>query len=105
LEACGLTPLVDVLVTSEEVNHLKPAPEIFYAALERLGCEASEAVMVGDSWDIDVSGALNAGLRAVWFNRDGIERSAAPDVIEIRSFEPPDIIAEQIIGGRTIIDP
>lgn len=97
LEACGLTSLVDVLVTSEDVRHAKPAPEIFHAALEGLGCDAGEAVMVGDSWNIDVIGAINAGLRAVWFNRDGSERPGPEEVLEIRSFEPADTIAEQIL--------
>jgi HAD superfamily hydrolase (TIGR01549 family) len=94
MEACGLTALVDVLVTSEEVQHAKPAPEIYHAALERLGCDASQASMVGDAWDTDIVGALQTGIRAVWFNRHGIAKPDVQDVVEIRSFEPPEVIAE-----------
>jgi HAD superfamily hydrolase (TIGR01549 family) len=97
LEACGLTSLIDVLVTSEEIQRPKPEAEIFHAALERLGCDETETVMVGDSWEIDVMGAVNAGLRAVWFNRHATARPGPQDVTEIRSFEPPEIAASKII--------
>ena len=53
--------------------------------------------MVGDSWEIDVMGAVNAGLRAVWFNRHATARPGLEDVTELRSFEPPEIAASKII--------
>lgn len=89
LERCGLTDLVDALVTSEEVGCQKPNPAIFYAALGRLGLTAADAVMVGDAWTTDIEGARRAGVRAVWLNRFG-EVSPDPAVPELRSFEPLD---------------
>ena len=42
--------------------------------------------MVGDSLANDVDGALAAGLRAVWLNRDGRDRPPGrPGVVEIAS--------------------
>jgi putative hydrolase of the HAD superfamily len=99
IEACGLTSLIDVLVTSEETGQPKPEREIFYAALRRLECEPHEAVMVGDSWEVDVIGATGAGLRAVWFNRDGLRKPDAPEVLEITSLEPAQEVAVQIISS------
>lgn len=87
LRHCGLAEYVDVLVVSEEVGVSKPAPRIFEVALERAGVGAAEAVMVGDSWPNDVEGARAAGIRAVWFNRDGRE-APDPSVPVIRSLEP-----------------
>ena len=49
----------------------KPDPRIFAIALERLGCAAADAVMIGDSWPADIEGARAAGVRAIWFNRSG----------------------------------
>jgi putative hydrolase of the HAD superfamily len=97
LRQCGLDRFVDVLVVSEDVGISKPDPRIFHIALERLGCPAAEAVMVGDSWSADVAGARAAGIRAVWFNRHG---AAAPEpgVDEIRALEP---VADVM---RTIFD-
>jgi putative hydrolase of the HAD superfamily len=89
LAFCGLTAFVDVLVVSEEAGMSKPDPAIFRIALDRIGVEAAEAVMVGDSWANDVAGAHAAGIRAVWFNPLG---SPAPldgtDVAEIAALVP-----------------
>src|SRR5207244_11995999 len=76
LQYCGLAPSVDVLIASEDVGVSKPDRGIFDLALERMGVSAEDAVMVGDSWANDIAGALNAGIRAIWFNPD---RTPAPD--------------------------
>ncbi len=68
LEFCGLAPYVDALVVSEEIGVSKPDPRIFEAALTRLGVREDEAIMVGDSWEADVRGAMNARVLPVWFN-------------------------------------
>lgn len=84
LRGCDLDRHIDVLVVSEEVGVSKPAARIFEVALARAGARASEAVMVGDSWANDVEGARAAGIRAVWFNRDG-RPSPDPAVPVLRS--------------------
>ena len=56
LESCGLTKWIDFMVTSEDVGHLKPAPEMFQAALDQASVSPTDAVMVGDSWEGDVVG-------------------------------------------------
>ncbi|MCP4317788.1 MAG: TIGR01458 family HAD-type hydrolase [Hyphomicrobiales bacterium] len=40
----------------------KPSTDFFSAALASMGCAAGDAVMVGDDAEMDVSGALSAGL-------------------------------------------
>ncbi len=71
LATFGLAPYVAALVTSEEIGAAKPDGRIFAAALDRVGCAACDAVMVGDSWTHDVEGARAAGIAAVWLDRDG----------------------------------
>ena len=100
LEHCGLTPLVDALVTSEEVGAAKPRPEIFVEALRRSGVTAEHAVMFGDSWTTDIAGARAAGLRAVWFNPDGAA-SQDPRVAEVASLEPLDVV----LGALGVLSP
>jgi putative hydrolase of the HAD superfamily len=99
LEHCGLTSLVDALVTSEEVGAAKPAAEIFAEALRRAEVGATEAVMFGDAWATDIAGATAAGIRAVWFNPEG---AASPDprVDQVESLEPLDAVL-RILGVRT----
>lgn len=71
LQAAGLAPLVDAVVTSGGLGAAKPDPAIFAHALG-LACAApEEALHVGDSLGEDVAGARRAGIAAVWCNRDG----------------------------------
>lgn len=71
LDAAGVGALVDGTVSSAAVGVAKPAPQVFAAALELAGCAAGEALMVGDSVDGDVRGALAAGIRGVLIQRAG----------------------------------
>ena len=71
LERVGLLPLLDGVVTSAAVGARKPEPRIFHAALEVAGCDASEALHVGDSSEEDVVGAEAAGIPAVLLDRTG----------------------------------
>jgi len=49
----------------------KPAPDFFAAALASMGCDAADAVMVGDDAEADTAGALRAGLGAAVLVRTG----------------------------------
>ena len=99
LDYCGLAPLVDALIASEDVGVSKPDRGIFDIALDRLGAAADEAVMVGDSWANDVAGARHAGIRAIWFNPDRAPAPADPaDVAEIHSLTPAEEIVPLILG-------
>ncbi len=85
LAASGLADRFDAIVVSGDLVKSKPDPAIFAAALRALGAEPADAVMVGDSLSKDVDGALAAGLRAVWVNRDGAPLPAGRgDVVAIR---------------------
>jgi putative hydrolase of the HAD superfamily len=99
LRACGLDSQVDELVVSEEAGCAKPAVRIFEIALDRLGCRAGDAVMVGDNWPNDVGGAHAAGIRAVWFNRDGRLRPDETPADEIAAFEPVEAVCQRLLGG------
>jgi putative hydrolase of the HAD superfamily len=61
---------VDAALGSRVHGWTKPHPSIFEAILERLGVEADEAAMVGDSLEDDVEGARAVGIRAFLIDRD-----------------------------------
>ena len=90
LRRLKLEHLIDLLVVSEAVGCAKPDPRIFTAALEQLGCQPDEAVMIGDSWANDVLGSQAAGIRAVWFNRRGTSCPDQTMASEITAFSPLD---------------
>lgn len=66
LAQCGVDAMVDGVVVSGEAGCAKPEAVAFSLVLEQIGVKPSAAVMIGDSWERDVVGAVNAGLRAVW---------------------------------------
>jgi putative hydrolase of the HAD superfamily len=71
LDRAGIGELVDGSVSSAVVGEAKPAPAVFEAGLRLAGCDAAEALFVGDSVENDVLGARAAGLRAVLVQRAG----------------------------------
>ena len=62
LETFGVLPLIDALVTSEEVPLDKPAEAIFHLGMARLGTSAEACIMVGDRDDKDGEGARRLGM-------------------------------------------
>ncbi len=95
LELIGLSGYFDVIVTREDVKAIKPEPKIFLHALETLGVQPAEALMVGDSLSQDVYGAKNVGMTAVWINRDGEPGYHMADY-EIRTLHE----LRKILGGE-----
>jgi putative hydrolase of the HAD superfamily len=71
LNKLGLTPLLQVVVTSLDAGYSKPQPEIFKEAVKRAGVQAQEAIYVGDQYQIDVVGANRAGMRGILLDRSG----------------------------------
>jgi HAD superfamily hydrolase (TIGR01662 family) len=62
----GMLELFETYAISCDDGWLKPAPRLFQKALDELGVDAREAVMVGDSLRADVAGAKALGMVAVW---------------------------------------
>jgi HAD superfamily hydrolase (TIGR01549 family) len=83
LQAIGLAHHFSVSVAAWQLGCAKPDPAIFRAACDALEVAPHEAVYVGDDVLLDVKGAQQAGLRAVWLNRTGstsdLEHAVVPD--------------------------
>lgn len=71
LNAVGLTPYIDVLAISAVEGLAKPDPAFFRLVCERAAVDATDAVMVGDSYRADVLGGRTAGMGAVLLDRNG----------------------------------
>ena len=76
LEGLGLRAFFDSVTISSEAGYAKPAGQIFATAMSTLGVAGSEAVHVGDSEHMDVRGAQDAGLRAIFIDTGTIEAPA-----------------------------
>ncbi|MDQ3128640.1 MAG: HAD family phosphatase [Chloroflexota bacterium] len=64
LAATGLTDLFDAVVSSDEVAHGKPAPDVFLAAAGRIGIPPGEVLVVEDSLN-GLRAAKAAGMATV----------------------------------------
>ena len=71
----GLSEYFETVACSALIGAMKPDPRIFRHALATLGCEAANALYVGDNYEADVLGARGAGLDAVLLVRDGARES------------------------------
>ena len=87
-------PYTHSLFVSQSVGAIKPTGEFFGYMMERLGCEAGECLMIGDSLSSDIAGAKNAGMDACWYNPKGkpLTGSAAPDHVIGRISELAEIL-------------
>ena len=57
----------EFIITSSNYIFRKPNKRIFDLALEKAGLEPDEVWYIGDQYECDVKGALNAGLFPVWY--------------------------------------
>lgn len=76
------TPLnryITRLITSAEADATKPDRQIFEYALRATGADAQSSVMIGDNADTDIRGAIDAGLKAIYFHRH--PEKVIPDAI------------------------
>jgi len=91
LELLGVPASVPI-VTRDQVAHAKPDPDLFIAAVARLGVPVTDAVVVGDSvWDLLAARrtrALGVGLLSGGYGQDELERAGAYRVYQ----DPADLL-------------
>lgn len=68
LRRVGLGEYFRAVFTMHELGAKKPEPAFFNHLESILTVPARQAVMVGDDFRVDVSGAKSVGWRAIWYN-------------------------------------
>ena len=68
-ERCGLESYFQFVVFAQDYGIQKPDPRLFEIAIERAGCTKRQLLHVGDSFQNDIVGAKQAGIKSVWLNR------------------------------------
>jgi HAD superfamily hydrolase (TIGR01509 family) len=78
--------IVDGWTTSADVQETKPAPDLVRAGLDRVGGDADDAVMIGDTpWDIEAAAKAGVPTYAVitgGFSEQELRDAGARDVYE-----------------------
>ena len=88
----------DAIFLADEVGMIKPDPLLFAHACRTLGGAPAHAAMVGDRYDRDIRGALEAGLFTVWLN---VRAEELPP-----GATPPDATVSSIADvGRILLSP
>ncbi|MDG2194303.1 MAG: YjjG family noncanonical pyrimidine nucleotidase [Polaribacter sp.] len=67
LKTSGIKKYFDQIITSETVGVKKPNPKIFMHALDLAKTTAQNSMMIGDSLEADIIGALNCGIASIHF--------------------------------------
>jgi HAD superfamily hydrolase (TIGR01509 family) len=71
LERFDLLPHFNAIALSYEVGHAKPAAEIYWTALDRLGVPPSACLFVGDGGSDELAGARALGMTTVRIDQEG----------------------------------
>jgi len=69
LVASGIADFFERIFVSSEIGWAKPDPGAFRYVTRELGARESECMFVGDDIEVDVKGAISAGLQAVLMDR------------------------------------
>ena len=64
----GLKPYFNFIFTAEKVGFKKPHPQIFETAMNTVGSTPYSSLMIGDTFEADIQGALKLGMQALHFN-------------------------------------
>lgn len=78
LKSSGLHVFFKEVVTSEGSNSLKPQKEIFEYAMQKAGATIPESIMIGDTLDVDILGAMNIGMDQVHVNYNNAPQDIKP---------------------------
>ncbi len=78
LKYSGLNVFFKEIITSEGSNSLKPQKEIFAFAMAKAKASVTESIMIGDSLEVDIAGARNAGMDQVHVNYNDAPQDIKP---------------------------
>ncbi len=66
----GLNKYFSYFFISSEVGYSKPQKEIFEIACKTLKVKPENCIMIGDKYEVDIEGSINAGMQGIWINRN-----------------------------------
>ncbi|MGC6429554.1 MAG: YjjG family noncanonical pyrimidine nucleotidase [Jejuia sp.] len=75
MKGSNIIDYFQTLTNSEIAGVKKPNPKIFNFALELAEVRPEQSMMIGDSLEADVEGALNIGMDAIYFNPESIKHN------------------------------
>jgi putative hydrolase of the HAD superfamily len=68
IESSGLKPYFNKIFISEEIKSHKPERHIFNYAVKSVNAKKANSLMVGDDYEVDILGAIEYGIDAIFFH-------------------------------------
>jgi 2-haloacid dehalogenase len=96
LAYAGLRDRFEQVISADEIQCFKPAPEVYHLAARRLGVEPGQIRLVA-AHDWDVTGALRAGCAAAFVARPGQVMNPFGPQPDVRGTDLAEV-AEQILA-------
>lgn len=94
-KAVGIDELKLIEVSSDDADRSKPHPDIFEAALERIGVPSDQTIVVGDT-PYDVEAANKAGIRAIAVLCGGFDEGTLRGAGAIEIYAGPEAILKAL---------
>lgn len=81
LKYSGLDRYFKEVITSEGSNSLKPNKEIFEYAFRKTRATAENSIMLGDTLEVDIQGAINVGMDQVFVDYNNTVTQMKPTFV------------------------
>ena len=82
LDNSNLRQYFDRVFISEKIGSPKPSREIFIHALTATNARKRESLMIGDSWEVDIIGAMEAGIDQVHYAPNATTKNFSSDELD-----------------------
>ncbi len=93
LSALGFDQYWDVAISADDMGHLKPEPDAFLLAAEKLEILPENIIYVGNEYKYDIIGAKRAGMKTAH-----LAQRAVPDSVADITFSDFDDLRSYILG-------
>lgn len=111
IQKSALSKYFRKIFISEEIGAQKPGRKIFEHAVKSMNAPKKSALMIGDSWEADIVGAMNFGIDQIYYNPK-IEKKEGqgqfysginPDIDYILAYTPNVLAQQQKIKNKKSI--
>ncbi len=87
MHSAGIDGYFKKVILSEDIGVMKPWPEIFHFALSATQSDLNESLMIGDSWEADITGAHGIGMHQLYYNVKGTAGAPFQSTYEVSSLK------------------
>lgn len=93
----GLEKYFDKVFISEEVGAQKPHRKIFEHAVKSMNAPKRKSLMIGDSWEADIVGAMHFGMDQVYYCPDQEKRQSITTESPSKSSKSTTIVITRLV--------